>query len=245
MRKRLSIGSRCDDFAQSIKPREVFRKILDQVAFPELVQCFQSFSSNYVSNMDQIDISFIQFSRSTVIDTIQREGLLDPYQVKLSMYKRLAEHKIDFVWRFLLPQINLTREQIQRSSGDVGSLSVQVNTLLCVTASQMFFAVEHCCKIACALGNVDFARTVASGGIVSHGDVYGTLKILSQAGYVLDFKSLSKLYAYAIETRMVADYTDFFHLQYDAAHFLFDVMIPAARHIFNSHRDLLFECAGV
>jgi len=245
VKQSLSIDSRCDDFAQSIAPKEVLRKVLGQSAFVELVQCFQSFSAKYVSNMNQIDIDFVRFSRGTVIDMIRREGLLDQYHLKLSLYKRLAEHKINLVRHILLPQIVSTRDQMQRSSSDIASLSALANTLLCAIASQLFFAVEHCCKIACALGDLDFARTVASGGINSHKEVYRTLNALTQAGHALDFKSLSRLYAYAIETRMVADYTDFFHVQYDPYQFLLDVMIPAAHHIFNSHRDLLFECAGV
>lgn len=241
----MSVANRCDDLAQSIGPKEVLRKILDQAGFEDLVRCFESFSASYASNMNQIDIDFIRFSRGTIIDTIRSEGLLDPYRIKLSVYRRLAQNKIDLVCHFLAYQIAFTRDQIQRADGDIGSLSALANNLLCVTASQIFFTVEHCCKIACGLGDVDFARTVARGGIKSHNEVYRTLKIMSQVGHALDFKSLSRLYAYAIETRMVADYTDFFHVQFDPAHFLLDVMIPAARHIFNSQRTLLFQCAGV
>jgi hypothetical protein len=188
-------------------------------------------------------VDLVAYSKTEVIRVIDNEGLINQYHLKLSLYKRLAENRIDLVMNVLLPQLQLVQDTLRQV--ETTYLQTRVNTLLCATASQLFFAIEPCCKIACALGDLDFARRIASDEINQHIDVYRTLKVLAQASYAFDFDALAKLYAYTIETRIVADYTDFFHGQYDAAQFLFQLMLPAAQHIFNSQKQLLFECAGV
>jgi hypothetical protein len=239
----MSTLDRCDDLAQSIKPKVVLNKLLQQNAFVELADCFRVFANAYDTNSSQIDLAFVSHSRSAVIQIIEKEKLRGQYDLKLSLYKRLAEQRLDLIVNAFVPQMISTQAQLKVSAQT--DFLTRANTLLCATASQTFFAIEHCCKIACALGDLDFGRRAATDVVNSHTDVFRTLNALGRRGFVFNFGALAKLYAYAIEARIAADYTDFFHVQYNATGFVFDLMLPATYHVLKSQKDLLFQCAGV
>ena len=124
------------------------------------------------------------------------------------------------------------------------NLSIARNGILCASVSQLFFSVEHCCKIACCLANENLARKVSRGIPVNHPDIFRVLKRLSAQGFLLDFGSLTKTYAYVIKTRMAADYTEFFYERFDVNPFV-SVLLDTTINILNSQKQLLFECAGV
>jgi hypothetical protein len=239
----VAYSTSCEDFAQSIKPRQVLSKLLERQSFVELARCFGIFAQDYIAGSRKLDVNFVVYSKREVIRPIDVDGMFKEYCLKLSLYRRLAENRIDLVLNLFLPQLQVVQKEFNLSG--TLQLRTRANALLCATASQIFFTIEPCCKIACSLGDLEFGRRVATDAINNHDDVFRTLKTLARGSYVFDFNALAKLYAYTIETRIVADYTDFFHGQYDAAQFLVQLMLPAAQHIFNSQSGLLFECAGV
>mgnify|MGYP001114175285 CR=1 FL=1 len=240
----MSYLGRCEELAQSIRPK-VLREILEYDAFTNLVQCFLSFSESYTRSRAEVDIDFIRFSRGIILQTIKNEGVIERYLFKLALYKRLAEYKIYLVDHLFHPLFIGSYPRIGTSRTLAWFELISMKSLLCSSISQIFFSIEHCCRIACSLGDVKFAQKVAGDEIIDHRDVFKTLKNLSERKCLLDFNSLRKLYAYAIKTRMAADYTEFFHEEYDAGPFVFSVMLPAAINILNSQRELLFECVGV
>ena len=239
---------RCEQLALSISPKSL-KEILNDATFTDLVVCFRSFSDSYLKSRTEIDVDFIGSSRH-VVKVVEKDNLKDRYIFKLSLYKRMAEYKIQLVREILLPimmslQEDLDRMTVEEASVTLAQMNIRRNGLLCSAISQLFFAIEHCCKIACSLADPEFAEKIAHDDIIQHSDVFRTLKILGRQKYILDFDSLRAIYAYAIKTRMAADYTVFFYELYDAGGFLADILHPVANDIFNSHKYLLFECVGI
>jgi hypothetical protein len=234
--------------AESISP-VTLKDIINELAFQGLISCFQRYSQSYVASRGQVDLKFIQVFRSVVEPSVKRSRLLDPYIEKLILYRKLASYKIDLVLTILhryLPEMSeklqtMTPTEIQTQ---VRNLWIARNGMMCACISQLFFSIEHCCKIVCCLGNEKIAGKVAKGIPVNHGDIFQVLKGLSKQGFLLDFDSLTKTYAYAIKTRMAADYTEFFYDQFDVSPFL-PGLLSATIDILNSQKQLLFECAGI
>ena len=248
MKIQVSYPNGCEELAKSISPWTL-NAILEDETFSELIECFRSFSETYVRSRTEVDVEFIRFSRGVVLQTIKQCGLMDRYLFKLSLYKRLAEYKIRLVEEVLCPQLLSIEDRLREMSVEDAETMrrnwILRNSLLCSSISQIFFCIEHCCKIVCSLGNVEFAQKVACDKIIQHENVFKTLREFGGKRYLLDFDALRRLYAYAIKTRMVADYTDFFHERYNGTSFLFHLFLPVAYDIFNSQKQLLFECAGI
>jgi hypothetical protein len=239
---------KCEEIAASIRPATL-KDIAQSAAFHELVTCFDRFSRNYAASRAIVDIDFVRVFRSIVQPSVEREGLLGSYLDKLVLYRKLAGYKVDVFPRIAsLNRMGLASRLSRMTSEETRTaaldLMVARNGLLCACISQLFFSIEHSCKIGCCLGNEKFAKKVAKGIIVGHSDVFDVLRHLASQGFLLDFDSLRRIYAYVIKTRMMADYTEFFYEQFDADLFL-PLLVNTAIDILNSQRKLLFECAGV
>ena len=244
----LQVLGKCEDIANSISATTL-KDIVNESAFLELMSCFQLYSQSYLASRGQIDTKFIQAFRSNVEPNIKQDNLIEPYFKKLILYRKLAGYKVDFVVKTLYPYLaeishELTTMTPSEKESQEKNLWIARNGVLCASVSQLFFSIEHCCKIVCCLANERFAKKLAKNIPVGHTDLFGVLKHLSAQGFLLDFSSLTKTYAYVIKTRMAADYTEFFYEQFDVNPFV-TVLLHATMDIFNSQKELLFECAGI
>lgn len=94
-------------------------------------------------------------------------------------------------------------------------------TNLLMIASQMFFALEFYCKILCALGCVKFALKIARSEVIQHNACWKQIKRFSEKDCTycetcivsetckseMNFEALSRIYAYSMKIRQIADYT--------------------------------------
>lgn len=239
---------KCEDMARSISPATL-KDVVNESAFVDLILCFQRYSRSYVASQGQIDLGFIKVFRSVVEPNIRKDSLLVPYFNKLILYRKLASYKVDLVLTTLQPYFTemsyklktMTPSEIETQ---MTSFWIARNGMLCASISQLFFSIEHCCKIACCLANEKLASKVARDIPVYHGDIFQVLKDLGRQGFLLDFDSLKRTYAYVMKTRMAADYTEFFYEQFDVNPFV-SVLLGATIDILNSQKELLFECAGI
>jgi tetratricopeptide (TPR) repeat protein len=92
---------------------------------------------------------------------------------------------------------------------------------LSMIASQTLFALEFYCKILCALGCAKFALRVARAEAIQHNTCWKQLKRFSNKNCTycetcvvsdtcksnIDFEALSRIYAYSMKIRQIADYT--------------------------------------
>jgi hypothetical protein len=234
--------------ARSISP-VTLKDVVNESGFVDLISCFESYSKSYAMSQGQIDLGFIKVFRCVVEPNIRRSSLLVPYLNKLILYRKLASYKIDLVLTTLQPYFTEMSNKLRTMT--TSEIETQMtnfwtarNGMLCTSISQLFFSIEHCCKIACCLANAKLASKVARGIPVNHGDIFQVLRDLGRQGFLLDFDSLKRTYAYVMKTRMAADYTEFFYEQFDVNPFV-PVLLGAAIDILNSQKQLLFECAGI
>lgn len=193
-------------------------------------------------------MAFIRLFRSAVLPLIRSQDLEDQYNRKLVFYRKLAGYKIEFA-HTMLRHFDDLYEQIKELESErvvmgTTNLLIARNGLLCASISNLFFSMEHSCKIACCLANPKFAQKVAKGIPVGHRDVFDVLRNLGRQPFSIDFDALRRIYAYIIKVRMVADYTELFYEELDVSSFL-DLVVSSASEIFKFHKELLFECAGV
>jgi hypothetical protein len=202
-----------------------------------------------LASRGQVDEKFVLAFRSVVEPSIRRDNLIELYFNRLVLYRKLAGYKVELVAKTLYPYLaEISHELTTMTPGEKESqeknLWIARNGVLCASVSQLFFSIEYCCKIAICLAHEKLAKKLAKGIPVSHSDLFGSLKYLSTQGFLLDFNSLTKTYAYVIKTRMAADYTEFFYEQFDVNPFV-TVLLHATINILNSQKQLLFECAGI
>jgi hypothetical protein len=244
----LQVLDKCEDMASSISATTL-KNILNSSVFLELMSCFQLYSQSYLASRGKVDTKFIKAFRSVVEPSIMKDNLINAYLERLVLYKKLASYKIEFVERTLYPYLaelshELTTMTPSEKESQEKNLWIARNGVLCASVSQLFFSIENCCKIACCLALEKFAKKLAKGVPMGHSDLFRALKDLSSQGFLLDFSSLAKTYAYVIKTRMVADYTEFFYEQFDVNPFV-TVLLDATINILNSQKQLLFECVGI
>lgn len=241
-------ADKCEGIARSISP-VTLKDVVTESAFADLILCFEHYSRSYAASQGLIDLGFIKLFRSVVEPDIRMSSLLIPYLNKLILYRKLASYKVDLVLTTLRPYFAEMSDKLKTMTPSeietqMPSLWIARNGILCSSISQLFFAIEHCCKIACCLANKRLAGKVAREIPVYHGDVFEVLKGLGRQGFLLDFDSLKRTYAYVMKTRMAADYTEFFYERFDVNPFV-SVLIRATIDILNSQKELLFACAGV
>jgi len=238
---------RCDNLAVSISP-STLQNVINSDSFTELVSCLEKFAVNYAKSREDVDVELIKVFRSVVRPAVEAEGLRERYFGKLVFYRKLADYKIRFALTTLAQFQHICEyfKQVseERTESSEQGVWITRNGLLCSCLSQLFFSIEHSSKIACSLTDDSFAKKVAKGIVVSHGDVFRILKRMGRKGFALDFDALTKIYAYAIKTRMAADYTEFFYEEFDVQPFL-SLLTQVANDIFNSQKDLLFQCTGI
>lgn len=244
----MQVLSKCEDMASSISATTL-KDVTNESAFLELMSCFQLYSQSYLASRGQVDTKFIRAFRSNLEPNIKKDNLIEPYFNKLVLYRKLASYKVELVVKTLGPYLTqisheLTKMTPSEFESQAQNLWIARNGVLCASVSQLFFSIEHCCKIACCLANEKIAKKLAKDIPVGHSDLFGVLKHLSIQGFLLDFSSLAKTYAYVIKTRMTADYTEFFYEQFDVNPFV-TVLLDATVNILNSQKQLLFECAGI
>jgi len=92
---------------------------------------------------------------------------------------------------------------------------------LSILLSQMFFALEFCCRMLCGFGCYNFALKISRAEVVQRDEVWKSLKRLGEkqghqceicivretCNFNIDFKALARIYAYAMKIRQVSDYT--------------------------------------
>jgi hypothetical protein len=244
----LQVLGKCEEIASSISPTTL-KNVVNGSVFLELMSCFQLYSQSYLASRGKVDTKFIQAFRSIVEPSIRKDNLIDPYLNRLVLYRKLAGYKVELVVKTLYPYLaEISYELTTMTPGEKETqeknLWIARNGVLCASVSQLFFSIENCCKIACCLAHEKLAKKLAKGIPVGHTDLFGALKYLSTQGFLLDFSSLTKTYAYVIKTRMAADYTEFFYEQFDVNPFV-TVLLHATINILNSQKQLLFECAGI
>lgn len=244
----MQVLGKCEEIASSISPTTL-KNVVNGSVFLELMSCFQLYSQSYLASRGKVDTKFIQAFRSIVEPSIRKDNLIDPYLNRLVLYRKLAGYKVELVVKTLYPYLaEISYELTTMTPGEKETqeknLWIARNGVLCASVSQLFFSIENCCKIACCLAHEKLAKKLAKGIPVGHTDLFGALKYLSTQGFLLDFSSLTKTYAYVIKTRMAADYTEFFYEQFDVNPFV-TVLLHATINILNSQKQLLFECAGI
>ena len=244
----MQVLDKCEDIASSISATTL-KDIINGPAFSELMSCFQLYSQSYLASRGKVDTKFIQAFKSVVEPSIREDNLIDPYLNKLTLYKKLAGYKVELVVKTLYPYLaeichELTTITPSEKESREKNLWIARNGILCASVSQLFFSIEHCCKIACCLAHERLAKKLAKGVPVGHTDLFRVLKHLSAQNFLLDFSSLTKTYAYVIKSRMAADYTEFFYEQFDVNPFV-TLLLYATGNILNSQEQLLFECAGI
>jgi len=124
----------------------------------------------------------------------------------------------------------------------------------------MFFAFESACKVSCSLGCYAYSIQYARSEIMSHGDIWRTLKILGKVDggqdnkclicsmektchFAINFEALANVYCYAIKIRMLSDYSEFFYA-YKNTWEMLKLYFQKLKDLINVERKIKMQCLG-
>jgi hypothetical protein len=232
--------------AQSIHPTTI-EALLVPDAFMEMVDCLDRFAQLYRTISSTIDAKAVAYHKSVVLASIDPESI-PTYEERLRVWKRLCEHKIKSTGAMLDFAIESHQVRLNDPSNNdftILDINSEFTGLLLGFITQLFFSLEVCCKICCALLDPTMAKNVSNSKITHHDDMRRTLNRLSTAGF-LGFEEISKIYVYSIKTRMIADYAEFFFDRGEVDWWLArEKLLPLVTFVFQRQKELLFECEGL
>ena len=125
----------------------------------------------------------------------------------------------------------------------------------------IFFAFEAQCKIICSLGCYPFSIRYAQDNIVTHGEIWKSLKRLGKVdgpkniecqicslknscNSELNFRSLANVYCFAIKERMLSDYEEFFY-SYDQTWKKLKVFFDDIKLVISCEQEIKQKCFGM
>jgi len=203
----------------------------------ELLACLKADVNSYIASLEKGKDDFSKHFIESVLPLLKKKGLLRSFESQMTKYIRVLDAKtvstfhnfessIKKLWSDL-KQINSIQKYTPKKGARVEQFLVEsvkfvyvdFSNLMMIT-SQMLFALEFYCRIACALGCIKFALKVARTEIVQHRALWEHLKRLSGRSnycetclisdtckFQLDFEALARIYAYSMKVRQIADYT--------------------------------------
>lgn len=232
--------SRCEDFSDSIDPKAI-PKSNEEIR--QLLNCLAKDTILYVNSTKRSD-DFVSHFQNAILPRLEQRKLSEKLAIEIDKYARTELVKTTFVLSSFSRLFDKTLEDIQwwlekydkkarlrrgEKTGITGlddltdtiKIAYEDFVHLSVLLPQMFFALEHSCKMLCSIGCYKFACKVLKSEVIQHRELWKQLKKLGHktdgdcdicavkesCNFQIDFLALARVYAYTTKIRQLVDYT--------------------------------------